>query len=65
MTTNLHVFNFHNNEVRTIVEDGQIFWVGKDVCDVLGYVNSNDAIKKHCRDGVAKRYPIADALGRI
>ena len=44
-------------------ECGEPGFVGKDVCDRLGYANHNDAIGKHCR-GVAIRYPIPDALGR-
>jgi prophage antirepressor-like protein len=43
---------------------GQPLFVGKDVCDVLGYVNHNDAMSKHCK-GVAIRYPIPDSLNRI
>ncbi|WP_223291945.1 BRO-N domain-containing protein [Defluviicoccus vanus] len=30
----------------------------------LGYANATDAMNRHCR-GVAKRYPIVDALGRM
>jgi prophage antirepressor-like protein len=59
-------FNFPGDgkPVRTVVlESGEPGFVGKDVCDRLGYANHNDAIGKHCR-GVAIRYPILDALGR-
>lgn len=52
------VFNFNSSQVRVIVDPNQEFWFGaKDVCDILGYVNDTDAIKKHCKEkGVAKRY---------
>ena len=59
----LAVFSFQGNEVRTVTENNEVFFVGKDVCERLGYVNATDAMNKHCR-GVAKRYPIIDALGR-
>lgn len=52
------IFNFNSSQVRVIVDPNQEFWFGaKDVCDILGYVNDTDAIKKHCKEkGVAKRY---------
>ena len=55
-----------NNEqfgaLRTYEEDGQILFCGKDVAASLGYKNTNDAMKKHCK-GVAKRYPLQTAGG--
>lgn len=60
----LTLFQFDGREIRVVTdENGEPLFVGKDVCDGLGYANAADAIKSHCR-GVAKRYPIADALGR-
>ena len=32
----LKIFNYKNNEVRTTIKDGEIWWVLKDVCDILG-----------------------------
>lgn len=58
---------FKNQEfgtIRTTEIDGEPYFVGKDVAEVLGYSNTNDALNKHCR-GVAKRYPITDSLGRV
>lgn len=49
--------------LRTVEEDGVVTFCAKDVAVSLGYSNTNDAIKKHCR-GVAKCYPITDSLGR-
>lgn len=63
MRNNMTVFSFCENEVRTIRQDDQIFFVGKDVCQRLGYVNHTDAINTHCR-GVAIYYPIVDSIGR-
>lgn len=34
-------------EVRTVVIDGEPWFVSKDVADCLGYSNSRDAISKH------------------
>lgn len=48
-------FDFNGHNVRIITnEEGRIYFVAKDVCDVLGYSNSRDAIAKHCKkEGVA------------
>jgi prophage antirepressor-like protein len=52
------------NEVRIIIIENEPWFVATDVCRILGYINSPDAIKKHCRtDGIAKRY-IIDSLNR-
>lgn len=54
----LITFNFEAAEVRTVVgEDGEPWFVGKDVCDVLGYADSTNAMKQHCK-GVVKRHPL-------
>ena len=59
----LTTFNFNGADVRTIVlPNGEPGFVGKDVCDRLGYANHNDAIGKHCK-GVAIRYPLPTAGG--
>lgn len=56
-----------NNEqfgaLRTYNEYGQILFCGKDVAASLGYKDTTNAMKRHCR-GVAKRHPIQDSLGR-
>ena len=41
--------------VRTIEINSQILFCGADVARALGYKNTRDAVRKHCRaDGVAK-----------
>lgn len=58
------VFNFKSHSIRTVtLPNGEPGFVGKDVCEVLGYANPTDAMNDHCR-GVADRYPILDSLGR-
>nr|DAW40751.1 MAG TPA: repressor domain protein [Caudoviricetes sp.] len=48
--------------VRTIEEDGKILFCAKDVAIALGYKDTTNAIKQHCR-GVVKHHLI-DSLGR-
>ena len=57
---NLH---FEDAPCRTVVIDGARWWVGKDVCAILGYKDTVNALKLHCK-GVLKYHPISDRLGR-
>ena len=41
------IFNFHGQEVRTVIFDGEPWFVGKEIAEILGYVNSRDALAKH------------------
>ncbi|MBX6651462.1 phage antirepressor, partial [Pseudomonas aeruginosa] len=62
---NLISYSFKNRPVRVVTdENGEPWFVGKDVCELLGYADSINAIKQHCR-GVVKYHPIPDSLGRM
>lgn len=37
----LQIFNYQEHEVRTIEQDGALWWVLKDVCQVLGLSDTN------------------------
>lgn len=56
-TTAPSIFKFHSVDVRTAtLENGEPLFCAKDVCQVLGYANDSDAVKKHCKiAGVVKR----------
>ena len=43
----IELYNFEGNEVRTLVKDDEVWFVGKDVCNVLGFTNPRDAIRNH------------------
>ena len=51
------VFQFQSIDIRAFADEcGEPWFCAADVCAVLGYANSRDAITKHCREGgVAKR----------
>jgi prophage antirepressor-like protein len=53
----IQTFNFKNSGVRTFVdENGNPWFCAKDVCDILGYKNSRDAVSRHTKsEGVVKR----------
>ena len=51
---------FENAEfgtVRVVEEGGRTMFCGKDVATALGYVNTKDALSRHCK-GVAEHYPL-------
>lgn len=51
------LITFENDQfgnVRTIEENGKIYFCGNDVARALGYSNCRDALGKHCK-GVVKR----------
>ena len=43
-------FLYKDNSVRSLLIDDEPWFVAKDVCDVLGYGNSREAVRKHCRE---------------
>ena len=46
---NISVFNFESNEVRTTINDGEVWFVALDVCKVLGFSNPSKAMQDHCK----------------
>ena len=50
-------FNFESHAVRTVVLDETPWWVGRDVCEALGYKTPQRAIHAHCK-GVPKWTPL-------
>lgn len=60
----LEIFNFENNEVRTVLVDDEPYFVGKDIAEVLGYINTRDALSKHVDLEDKHRVAIRDTMGR-
>ena len=59
----LKIFNSGEfGEIRTIEIDGKPYFVGADVAKALGYKDTVNALKQHCR-GVVKHH-LTDSLGR-
>lgn len=61
----IQLFDFEGQEVRTVLKDNEVWFVGKDVCNVLGFGNYRDALSRHVDDedkidGVG----ITDSMGR-
>ena len=45
MINSLQVFTYKQHDVRTVTVEGDIWFVAKDVCDILEIVNHRDAIQ--------------------
>lgn len=63
MSDSLRVFN--NEEfgtIRTVMIDGEPWFVGKDVAEALGYTNPRDALSKHVDDEDKKTVAIRDGI---
>ena len=41
----IQVFNYNSRQVRTIDRDGEVWFVGKDVCDILKLGNITEALR--------------------
>lgn len=45
----LTTFNFESNQVRTVTHNDEPWFVGKDVAEILGYADTDYAIRTHCK----------------
>jgi prophage antirepressor-like protein len=43
--SNIIPFNYQEKQVRTILKDGEPWFVAADVCDILGLINPTESIK--------------------
>ncbi|MDE1436908.1 phage antirepressor [Bacillus licheniformis] len=57
------VFNYQDQQVRTVVNDNEPWFVAKDVCNVLNHSNHKVAVSRLDEDEVSKVY-LTDSLGR-
>ena len=42
----VNVFNYQTKEVRTVIKDGEPWFVAKDVCEILEISNNRDAVSR-------------------
>ncbi|KGB13801.1 antirepressor, partial [Latilactobacillus sakei] len=42
----LQLFDFNGDQVRTVLIEGEPYFVGKDVADILGYSETNAMTKR-------------------
>lgn len=61
----LRLFQFEEQNVRTLVIDDEPYFVGKDVAEILGYVKPRNAISVHVDDEDKKDALIQGTLGGV
>lgn len=47
--SNIVPFNFDGASIRVLEIDGEPWFVGKDVAEALGYKDTTNAMKQHCK----------------
>jgi len=60
----VEIFDFKGNDVRTLLTEGEPWFIGKDVADILGYSRTAKAIQDHVEDEDKDAVPIQDSIGR-
>ncbi len=50
------VFNFENNSIRTILVNDELYFVGKDIAEILGYKNVSRDINRHVDEEDRQNY---------
>lgn len=59
----IQIFNYNSNEVRTIQRDDELWFVLKDVCDVLG-LGSPHKVAERLDEDERNQIPVIDSIGR-
>jgi anti-repressor protein len=54
------IFSFDNKQFRTIEIDGELWFVARDVSEILGYKNPQEAVRTHCKS--AKPVGVRESL---
>lgn len=57
----LQIFNFNGLDVRTVLIDGEPYFVGKDVAVILGYKNGSRDVNNHTESEDRLKYQISTA----
>ena len=57
------IFDYGNAKVRVLIIDGQPWFVAKDVCVVLGLLNTTESLKRIDRDDLSTT-EVIDSIGR-
>lgn len=64
MKNEIQIFNYQDNQVRTIERDGEPWFVLKDVCDVLGLTDTNRTAERLDPDELTRTKLVSGGQGR-
>jgi hypothetical protein len=59
----LKTFFYNERKVRTTIKNGEVWWILKDICDVLGLTSSARVAERLEKDEVSSTHFI-DSIGR-
>lgn len=59
------IFNFENQNVRTVIIDEQIWFVASDVTKILGYSDGRKAVITHTKGGFKMKLPTKGGLQEL
>lgn len=59
----LQIFNYHNNEIRTVEKEDGVWWVLADVCKVLD-IGSPHKVADRLDEDERNQIPVTDSIGR-
>lgn len=59
----LQRFDFHGSEIRTVLRDGDPWWVAADVCGALGIADTRKSVS-YLDEDERTTSPVTDSLGR-
>jgi len=59
------IFNFENQDVRTVIIDEQIWFVASDVTKILGYSDGRKAVITHTKGGFKMKLPTKGGLQEL
>lgn len=63
--TEIQIFNNTDfGEIRTLEENGQVLFCGKDIAMALGYKDTVNALKTHCKEDGVVVHHLTDSMGR-
>lgn len=65
MTEQLQTWNYGSSEIRTVEKDGEPWFVGKDVAEVLGYAKPLNALATHVDEDDSLKWGLIDNMGRM
>lgn len=60
----LFPINYNNKTIRTINKKGEVWFVAKDVCEVLEIQNPSDTVTKCLDDDEVETFYVTDSIGR-
>ncbi|WP_103661862.1 Bro-N domain-containing protein [Lactobacillus sp. HT06-2] len=64
MTNAIQLFQFEQSNVRALEIENEPWFVGKDVAEILGYSNTNKALKDHIDEEDKRGYRIVTPSGK-